>query len=256
MTTLRTHFAGAGNDTRNKAEADRLHDSLHYKSERSMAFEVFLTNCEKMYNIYNKEGEPWPEDRKIRYLIKKVQHEKLQSAIDALQVQQTVGNAFTYAQATSYLSTRVSELPEYLAKHRSISGVSTAPSGGSSSIYNRNGNIITRYIANWGSLSKADKETVIAERKRLGIKGGKNGKSGNGNADYKQMQNQLKQYKESSQKYKRQIKALKRKRNAGDNNDNAENEDDGNDDESAQDAGDEMGGRNSRRGGGRGNNRG
>ena len=255
MTTLRTHFAGAGNDTRNKAEADRLHDSLHYKSERSMAFEVFLTNCEKMYNIYDKEGEPWPEDRKIRYLFKKVQHEKLQSAIDALQAQQTAGNAFTYAQAASHLSTRVSELPEYLAKHRSISGVSTAPSGGSSSIYDRNGNIITGYIANWGSLSKADKETVIAERKRLGIKGGKNGKSGKGNADYKQMQNQLKQYKESSQKYKRQIKALKRKRNAGDNNDDAENEDDGND-ESAQDAGDEMGGRNSRRGGGRGNNRG
>ena len=32
MTALRTHFAGAGNATRNKAEADRLHDSLHYKS--------------------------------------------------------------------------------------------------------------------------------------------------------------------------------------------------------------------------------
>ena len=56
---LRNHFAGEGNATRQMAEADRLFTSLHYKSERAMAFETFLTQCQKMYNIREREkGTP------------------------------------------------------------------------------------------------------------------------------------------------------------------------------------------------------
>ena len=49
---LRNHFAGAGNASRSKAEADRLKASLHYKNVRSMPFEKFLTQCQNMFNIY------------------------------------------------------------------------------------------------------------------------------------------------------------------------------------------------------------
>jgi len=52
MNALRRHFAGEGNATRNLAEAERLHESLHYKTERAMGFETFLTQCQKMFNIY------------------------------------------------------------------------------------------------------------------------------------------------------------------------------------------------------------
>ena len=45
MAALRSHFAGEGNVSRNISEADRLKESLHYKSERAMAFETFLTQC-------------------------------------------------------------------------------------------------------------------------------------------------------------------------------------------------------------------
>ena len=58
MKALHDHFAGEGNTSCNKAEADRLYQNLYYKSERAMPFETFLTNCQKMLNIYDKEGEP------------------------------------------------------------------------------------------------------------------------------------------------------------------------------------------------------
>jgi hypothetical protein len=81
MKALRTHFAGAGNATRNIAEADRLKDTLHYKGERAMAFETFLTQMQKMFNIYEKEGDPVSEAEKVRLLFKKVQHNQLSDAI-------------------------------------------------------------------------------------------------------------------------------------------------------------------------------
>ena len=170
MKALRDHFAGAGNATRNEAEADRLSESLHYKNERSMAFETFLTKCQHMFNIYDKEGEPMTEDAKIRFLFKKVQHSGLFAAIESLKAQQTLGNQLDYSQAASHLSTAVSQMPEYIAKSRNVSGVATGGSdGGNASIYDANGNIITGHIDGWSSLSREDRDKVIAERKRLGI---------------------------------------------------------------------------------------
>ena len=54
MEALRRHFAGEGNATRNLAEDERLNESLHYKSDRAMYFEIFITQCQKMFNIYEK----------------------------------------------------------------------------------------------------------------------------------------------------------------------------------------------------------
>ena len=76
-TVLHNHFSGKSNATRNMANAERLRESLHYKSERSMPFEGFLTKCQKMYNIYEREGGPMSEEAKIRFLFKKVVHTDL-----------------------------------------------------------------------------------------------------------------------------------------------------------------------------------
>ena len=65
MKALRNHFAGEGNAFRNMAEADRLKENLLYKNERAMTFEAFLTNCQKMYNVYEKEGEAMAEEAKL-----------------------------------------------------------------------------------------------------------------------------------------------------------------------------------------------
>ena len=74
MKALRDHFSGEGNVTRTLAEAEQLCDTLHYKSERSMQFETFLTQCQKMFNIFEKHGEPMTDAAKVRFLFSKVQH--------------------------------------------------------------------------------------------------------------------------------------------------------------------------------------
>jgi len=81
MSALRSHFAGEGNASRTIADADRLKEFLHYKNERSMAFESFLTQLQKMFNIYNEQGEEVPEDQKVRILYKKIQNNDLDKAI-------------------------------------------------------------------------------------------------------------------------------------------------------------------------------
>ena len=47
---LVNHFAGPGTASVALAEAEKLRNTLHYRNERAMSFEKFLTNCEKMYN--------------------------------------------------------------------------------------------------------------------------------------------------------------------------------------------------------------
>jgi hypothetical protein len=104
-----------------------------------------------------------------------------------------LGAAVTYTMAANHLSTAVSELPEHIAKNRNVSGVGTNDKKGSSDIYNDDGSIITGHIPNWRSLSKQDRNIVINERKRRGIKGGKNGGKGDNGNGANNNANRLKQ---------------------------------------------------------------
>ena len=228
MKALRDHFSGEGNASRNKADADRLKDTLHYKNERAMDFETFLTQCQKMYNIYEKEGEEMSEDAKIRFLFKRVQHPSLQGAIEALKARLATNDVITYTQAANHLSTAVSELPDFIAKNRAISGIASAlttnPINKSSEIYNADGSIITGHIPTWRNLSQAERNVVIAERERLGLgkdKSGK-GKSSRSKED-SAISNRLKQLAESNKRMKRQIKAFKRKSPKDETQDDEEN---------------------------------
>jgi len=60
-----------------------------------MAFDLFLTQLQKMFNIYKEQSEEVPEDQKVRILYKKIQNNDLDRAIQALKAQQTVGAVIT-----------------------------------------------------------------------------------------------------------------------------------------------------------------
>ena len=249
MNALRAHFAGEGNATRNISTADRLQESLHYKGERAMAFETFLTNCQKMFNIYETEGEPMNEETKVRFLFKRVQHDKLQSAIEALKAQQTAGTDITYTMAANHLSSAVAALPEYISRNRTVAGVTASGDGdkgkeGSSAIYNPDGSINTGFIPNWRGLSAADRAIVQTERKRLGLSSNGKGNSPKGNNSSAAGANRLKQLEVQNKKYKRQIKSMKRGKSTRTNNDDNTSD---NDDDDETDAGDQFGGKNARR---------
>lgn len=246
MKALRAHFSGEGNASRNKADADRLKESLHYKSERAMTFETFLTTCQKMYNIYEKEDEEMSEDAKIRFLFKRVQHPSLQGAVEALKARLATNDAITYTQAANHLSTAVSELPEFLAKNRNISSIASGAGSdakkASPSIVNADGTIITGHIPTWRNLSQDDRNIVMAERERLGLGKGKSGKSKSSKTKSSDAAtaNKLKQLTDSNKRMKRKIKALKRKPSSNNDHD---------DDEASvdTDAGDTFGGKASKK---------
>ena len=106
-----------------------------------MSFEIFITQYQKMFNIYEKEGEEISEEAKIRFLFRKVQHTGLCSSIDYLKASQTTGMTISYTMASKNLSTATSELPEYIAKNaRNVSVVQVGDVGkGGDGIYNKDG---------------------------------------------------------------------------------------------------------------------
>ena len=108
MEALCRHFAGEGNATRNLAEDKIFNKLLHFKSERAMSFEIFLTQYQKMFNIYEKEEEEMSEEAKVQFPFRKVHHTGLRSSIDALKASQTTGTNISYAMAAKHLSTTTS----------------------------------------------------------------------------------------------------------------------------------------------------
>ena len=242
MKALRDHFAGEGNVTRRIAEAERLRDSLHYKNERSLSFESFLTKSQKMFNIFEKHGEGMEEDAKIRFLFKNVQHSGLQSDIAALKASITTSavGTISYTTVCNHLSAVVSQLPEFISKGRNVSGVVT--DSGSQSIYKTDGSInANEWIPNWNDLSFEDKKKVIAERKKLGIRLGAGGKGDNKSGGVAKG-NPLFKAKKQNSKFKRKIKALKKSlRESEVKPEDAEEESEDND------AGDQFGGKSSKK---------
>ena len=170
MEALRNHYGGEGNASRRIAMAEKLHVTLHYKSERSMPFSTFLDGMQKMYNIFQEEGEELTENAKVRELLKHVQHNQLQDTVKALWVWFDL-DGISYTEAANHLTSAVSELPEYLlARH--VSSLKHIHGGGSDkgknkfkwdSIYADDGTIFTGYYSNWKSFSKEDRNKVIAE---------------------------------------------------------------------------------------------
>ena len=179
MEALRNHYGGEGNASRCIATAEKLHETLHYKSERSMPFSTFLDRMQKMFNIFQEEGEEHTENAKVRELLKRVQNNQLQDTVKALRVRFDI-DGISYTEAANHLTSAVSELPEYLLAHR-ISSLKRIRGGGSEKGKNKFkwdsidadvGTIFTGYYSNWKSLSKEDRDKVIAEWKKKNTNGG------------------------------------------------------------------------------------
>ena len=236
MRLLRDHFAGEGNTTRRISEAERLRDTLHYKSERSMSFEVFLDKVQKMLTIFCEEGEEWSEDAKIRWIFSKIQNPQLVSIVSALKVRKISDPNLTYATICNQLAAEVAELPETVAmRSRNISTVNgDKGSGPRNGIYNADGTIHVGYYKDWGSLSKEECSKVIAERTKQGTTGSPKKSTWQFKAKKKvaKITSELK-------KMKRKVSALTKKQKAT----KSPNGDDESDESVADDAGNQFGGR-------------
>ena len=120
MQSLRKHSSGEGNTIRRIAAAEKLCDTLHYKSEKSLQFSTFLDKLQKMFNIFEEEKEEISEQAKVRMLLKKIEHPQLQDAVGALRVRAQI-EGITFTECANHLSAIVSELPGHQTP-RKVSG--------------------------------------------------------------------------------------------------------------------------------------
>jgi hypothetical protein len=110
MIALRLHYSGAGNVQHQVSRADKMRDSLHYKSERMLSFEKFLVRCKEMFNIYEDQAEPMNERQKVQFLIgkNKIQAPQLQHCVAALMIEfhrrTGTANPLTFVDAANQLS--------------------------------------------------------------------------------------------------------------------------------------------------------
>ena len=185
MLALREHYSGEGNASRCIATAKWMREGLLYKNKRSLVFSIFLDRMQKMFNIYEEEGEEFTENAKLCELFKRVQHPQLQDTVKALKVCFDM-EGITYTQVANHLTATVSETPEYhLTRKVSASSSGTARiRGGGGSNHNSNikkkggmqapskgvlmsdGSVFTGYYQNWSELSKEDKQCMLDSRSK------------------------------------------------------------------------------------------
>ena len=96
MIALCRHYAGEGNSTRRIADAKRIQNTLHYKTEQALPFNKFLDSLQRMFTIFEEENEPLTERAKVDELLSKVQNSALAAAVAQLRYQlNTKGITFT-----------------------------------------------------------------------------------------------------------------------------------------------------------------
>ena len=143
-----------------------------------MPFSTFLDRMQKVFNIFQEEAQELTVNAKVCELLKRVQNNQLQDTIKALQVRFDL-DGILYTEAANHLTSAVSELPEYLLPHH-VSSLKRIRGGGSDkgkskfkrdNIYADDGTIFTGYYSNWRSLSKEERDKVIAEWKKKNTPG-------------------------------------------------------------------------------------
>ena len=189
MTALRRHYAGEGNSTRRIADAKKIQNTLHYKSERSLPFNKFLDSLQRMFTIFEEEHEPLTERAKVDELLSKTQNTALAAAVAQLRYQlNTVGITFTVA--ANHLNSEISQTPDYQLT-RKISAVGSPQGrgtgrgggrgngrGGGGRGRGRGGrgekSATTGYFtpAEWNKLSFEERDKIRKERDKKGEQGG------------------------------------------------------------------------------------
>ncbi len=126
MIALRNHYTGEGNTSRRIAQAEGYRDTLYYKHEKSLSFSNFLDKIQKMFNMFQEEGESITEQAKVRMLLKNIQHPpQLQNAVSALRIRAQL-DSVTFTECANHLSAIVSELPDHQL-NRKVSASDSKP---------------------------------------------------------------------------------------------------------------------------------
>jgi hypothetical protein len=111
MLALRAHYGGSGNTTTMLAEAKMMYDTLVYRGEKNKGtLERFLTDCQKMFILFDDNDEPMTRNQKVKFVLdkKRMQAPSLQMSAELLRVQQQqradTDNPMTFVEAANLLT--------------------------------------------------------------------------------------------------------------------------------------------------------
>jgi DNA mismatch repair ATPase MutS len=226
---LSAHFQGKGNSSKSIHDAERLWDSLHYKNERALSFENFISKAQAMWNMFSINEETKSKSAQVRWLLNSIQDPTLVATIASLNVDVDKDpEKWDFDTCANHIASQIRKHAN-TDKTKKISAVQGRPSGGRTGIY-KDGEIFTgTYSATeWRALSNEDRATVLKARSN------KKGDKGKG------MRPQSKKVQALQKKVlnqKKEIAALK-KRAAPDEPDSESERD-----EPQHDAGNSFGGR-------------
>jgi hypothetical protein len=170
MVALRSHFRGAGNQSRRINQANHLQEKLHYKNERAMPFSDFISKVKEMFNIFADCGEPHPESAKLRFLWERVSSPILLPTVDAMKAQLGQDEtAWKFVAACDHLASQIPADGGPRAKY-ATSALERGGTGDATSATTKHGQLSTRNYSNeeWWNLSAEERKKVAADRKKEG----------------------------------------------------------------------------------------
>ena len=218
MAALRSHFRGAGNKSRRIAQATQMQKTLHYKNERALPFNVFISKVKKMFNIYDECEESVPETQKLRFLWDSIQDGGLGPTCEAIKASLNRDpKSWTFVDAADHIASQVSAVSKQ-SNLSSLGRANPTTEGPPRTGVMKNGKVFTGSYDRdaWNKLSKSEKDQVISAR---------NGSTGNKKKPGKQIKALEKKLKEASKKLdqtSRQLSAVLGKRNAEDSDASSE----------------------------------
>lgn len=106
MIALRRFYGGSGNVSCQISKADRYKNTLHYKNERYMKFEIFIDKLKEMFNIYAKHSEAMTESAKIRLLLEKIQAPHMSIAVATIRTKIELDSDVDYQHVVNYLASQ------------------------------------------------------------------------------------------------------------------------------------------------------
>ena len=175
MIALCCHYAGEGNSTRRIADAKRIQNTLHYKTEQALPFNKFLDSLQRMFTIFEEENEPLTERAKVDELLTKVQNSALAAAVSQLRYQLNT-DGITFTVAANHLNSEISQTPDYQLSRKISRGGRNSGRGGRGNGLGRNrqgGRISqnkpsTGYYstAEWEKLSFDERDKILKEATR------------------------------------------------------------------------------------------
>ena len=236
MEALRHHFRGSGNKSRRIAKATHLMNTLHYRNERALAFNVFISRAKKMFNIFEECDEPVPDTMQRRWLWNHIEDPKLSPTVSALQAHLARDpESFTFVSAADHIASQITVVNQQSRLSSVGSGNPSADDAPQEGVM-KHGKVFTGSYQRdaWNKLSKAEKDKVFSARKSSGSSGG-NGKGTKRSKQVKALQKKIDKQTKKLEEQSRKLSALSK-------NDDAESDSSSVSSDAGPNAGQQFGG--------------